>query len=1045
MSTKDYKHILDRVDKVIQVNVMTADEGDFLATHMPFEHLEVTESGLEKAQTTSMSEEQVYDSLIKGAGDEHHFIIVKGHNGAGKSHLIRWFQARMTNDVENGVVENEKIVFIRRIDNTLRGAIQQLLEQGVVTDPHQLQVMRGFLNSVTNMSEAQLKDSIHYSFVAILREEAEAGKIPDFRSTEALGYAELLNCDPFRRKLQEPQGPISRFFELISKPSKDTVNAGTPHFEVADFNFEKDRAFLDAMKEYQSVFRINTALHNLMNKDKAQKLTDVLNRYAETVIQRAANIGGTNVAQVMTDLRKDLKKQGKNLTIFIEDMTTFTGVDTDLIKILVEGNTGEYKDLCRITSVIGITNAYYDERFKGNFKDRVTHQVLVDQRSFGDPETLYSMAALYLNACYLTDGEVESWLKEGAWPEALPYRVEEPPYEWDRVDINGRSFSLFPFTKRSLSKLLARIKVAENRTPRNFLRAVVKEQFVTYLLNQQGEELFPSVTTDAVGSDAIEFVSDTDDQQYNVFVQAAKDKEEKKAFRALLCFWGNATFAGDEKTLAGLPGEFIHSLHYSFLDGKKLPEDTGTVVTPKPKEDPDKGTGLIEPQADVFPAFPQGLQDQLNDISQWNQDADYTLQTSHILRSAVASFLRESVDWPMEGVPTYWAELYLRNNLKVYIENQKESVPTEETALIVLKRSPDVAYVLKGLAIRETMKNWHFKDSAFYQQKIAVWLEKNKREYVRRIANKDRIVDMQELLMASMTAEFIHLAVMGGLNQDEARLKEKLFRQKNDLQVTERGKDKRGNEWGKLIEAMSAKMTENRFADNKEILTRMIKSTTGVAQTTSDNVTVWGAMVDSAYKAMCKAHWDFSPWLAGKDFSSDDPTGKPYRLLQDYLPDVAVVLEDEKRNFELACRETCEYVENPEDPNCWREVVKESTDFLHGMQANGLGYPGEFDVQLTRVKITADTLAGIVKNGKKVCAANQPSAMLAFFSRDPVGMELRKALNAFDQVREYAEQQKRKHEEAMKNLRQEDPLGSEVGAVKEQITAMMEILGQEVE
>ena len=76
MSTVDYHRVLKRVDDVIQINVMSADEGDFLAAHMPFEHLEVTDSGLGQAQARAMSEEQVYEELVKKANDRHRFIIV---------------------------------------------------------------------------------------------------------------------------------------------------------------------------------------------------------------------------------------------------------------------------------------------------------------------------------------------------------------------------------------------------------------------------------------------------------------------------------------------------------------------------------------------------------------------------------------------------------------------------------------------------------------------------------------------------------------------------------------------------------------------------------------------------------------------------------------------------------------------------------------------------------------------------------------------------------------------------------------------------------
>lgn len=1041
MSTVDYHRVLNRVDDVIQINVMSADEGDFLATHMPFEHLEVTDSGLGQAQARSMSEEQVYEELVKKANDRHRFIIVKGNNGTGKSHLIRWMKARMANDQKNGELENEKIVFIRRIDNTLRGAISQLLEQGVVTDPEQQKRMRNFVNSVSNMSAGELKDAILDSFISQLRNDAEEGKIEELKKAEAQGYVELLNCEPVRNRMKGSQGPITRFYELISQPGQDTVNASAPHFTAEDFNLDKDKALRDEMQQYRSVIKLINAYFSLSRNNNAQKLADVLNNYSEIVIQRTANIGGEDTTQIMYNLRKELKKQGKSLTVFIEDMTTFTGIDSELIKILSEGHTGTYSDLCRVTSVIGITNAYYSDKFKGNFQDRVTHQVLVDERSFGNPDTLYMMAARYLNACYLTREEVQGWLQDGARPKDLPYRAAAPVYEWDSVKIGDDDFTLFPFTRRALVELFHRIDHV-NQTPRNFLRAVVKEQFVTYLYNQLEGSCFPSVTTDAIGSAPVTFPKMADNQVFEKFVGAADD-EEKKAFRALLCFWGNAKVAGNDQSLAGLPVAFINSLKYSFITkGIPVPEETGNET----EQIPEKTEETPQKQETVKREFPSSLQKQLDDIDQWVQGSGKILQTSQYLRKFVADFLHDAVNWPMEGIPTYWVDMFLRDNRKVYIENQKEKVPTKETALIVLNRNQETATVLKGLAIRDAMKDWDFDESALYQVSIAVWLERNKREFIKRISDSEKIGGMNQLLMASMTVEFYYLGIMGGLNRDEAHLKEKLFKPKNELLAEDRKKEgsKRYDEWGKLIDAMFVKTEENRFKENKEILTRMIRSTTGEALASSDNVTVWGNMVDEALNTMRRAHWDFSSWMKDKSFGKDNIIESPFLLLQEYMPRVMAVLEDEKNNFHEICEKLPEYVEDPENADSWRETVKETMSFLKNLSPYNIGYPNSYETSLAKVRATAETLAAIVRNGKAVCEANQPSAVLTFFSQDPIEMNLKKAIAVFDEIRDFAELQKKRHEAAMKESVQDSALGAEVETVKNQITALMETLKPEV-
>lgn len=71
-----------------------------------------------------MSEEQVFNKYVLNSENNHQFVIVIGSSGAGKSHLIRWFAARL----DQAALENEVVLFVRRSDNSLKGTIKQLLE-----------------------------------------------------------------------------------------------------------------------------------------------------------------------------------------------------------------------------------------------------------------------------------------------------------------------------------------------------------------------------------------------------------------------------------------------------------------------------------------------------------------------------------------------------------------------------------------------------------------------------------------------------------------------------------------------------------------------------------------------------------------------------------------------------------------------------------------------------------------------------------------------------------------------------------------------------
>ena len=112
-----------RIGEVIRIDTVTSTQADFLATHVPVQNIHIRKKWDSKTDKI-MSEEKVFNKYVLNTENEHQFIIVIGSSGAGKSHLIRWFAARL----EQAAPENEVVLFVRRSDNSLKGTIKQLLE-----------------------------------------------------------------------------------------------------------------------------------------------------------------------------------------------------------------------------------------------------------------------------------------------------------------------------------------------------------------------------------------------------------------------------------------------------------------------------------------------------------------------------------------------------------------------------------------------------------------------------------------------------------------------------------------------------------------------------------------------------------------------------------------------------------------------------------------------------------------------------------------------------------------------------------------------------
>lgn len=98
----------------------------------------------------------------------------------------------------------------------------------------------------------------------------------------------------------------------------------------------------------------------------------------------------------------------------IEDVTAFTGVNVALLNVLTTEHTGMYEsqELCRISSIVGTTEKYFNVNFMDNHKDRVTQFFVIPNDVFGeDQNSLYEFVGRYLNAMSLRGDILDDWAR----------------------------------------------------------------------------------------------------------------------------------------------------------------------------------------------------------------------------------------------------------------------------------------------------------------------------------------------------------------------------------------------------------------------------------------------------------------------------------------------------------------------------------------------------------------------------------------------------------------------------------------------------------
>ena len=802
--------------RAIKTDVIASEDAYFMATHVPFANLEVLRGGSQLAENGSLhwSEEEVYQQLIYNPDNIHRMIIVRGNNGTGKSHLIRWLYARYKNDKAHYDPSQEKIIFLRRLSNTIRGAIKQILDEDIVFDPDMRAKLEKFVSSSHSMDAETFKLNIYHQFIVALSSDT-ADKT--YSKGVRRDIAAFLSDPRVDQHMLRVGGPVDRCFNAITAPS-DQVFKGESTFSEEDFNLSRDvkRAIKNSGSD-----EAENILGEISDEDYVSKLVKYLNTFTPKVIQGCADISSEDTKEVFLQLRRELKKQGKNLTIFIEDFTAFTGIDAELITVLAAEHDGENSDLCRVTSVIGITDVYY-KQFRGNFTDRVQYQVFVNAGSYGSPEFLIEMTARYLNAIYCEPKKIEEWFANGAQVKELPSSGFSPDFPWDTATVQGKELTLYPFNSRSILSLYDALSESGNtsrgyeKTPRMFLLYVIKEQMSRFFDGKSYNQWnFPSeacivspiLLKDAGHDSAIDGMTHL-------------SEGDRRRVKILLQFWGNSTATVGTDSIGA-----IHTKYFSDIALSNFSGFGGSAVVDEGNKDNatnDNDAEEIVTSADNKQK--KNLQDRISDINAWISSGS-TLNYSADYRKWIREFLQECITWPADGIPAYVAGKRLTDSSAIYIDGQKEST-TKEKAIVVLERTNESKDLLTAIVYRNYAKSWGFKSGLYFQLRTISWLEKNRDQIVANVTQGITYGPQNIVLEWCAAVEYLQAAFLGISipHGDNLAIAQKLLAAKNSS-ANKTPRASGNKDWADAIRYLNTQ--EATYADCHEIFLESLRTFMG--------------------------------------------------------------------------------------------------------------------------------------------------------------------------------------------------------------------------
>lgn len=745
----------ERLAAVVKPDSITASQGDFLATHVEIKKL-VLLNKFEFVPSAKKytSEEDIYKRFIVNPSNRHQFIVVYGQSGTGKSHLIRWFEARYKADKPN----DEVVLFIRRSDNTLKGTIRQLLEKPEVQDIGNKEIIKRLANASAAVPEDKLKDMIYHNFIIEINNDNDEHEI-QLNNIKRKRLVAFLNNETIHDYMMEPGGPIERIYSKVAENSLADLDT-IAQFKPEDFIVSVD--LYDDMWQAGADPKADKMAKALMANDAmedAKKFSDYLNQFVEIVIQRCAGIEPGDFEQVFMDIRKELYRLGKNLTLFIEDVTSFTGVDNALLNALMEEHND--RDICRLSSIVGGTNAYINDCFRQNHRDRVTQYVYIPDDVF-DENGIFEFVGRYVNAMSLPTTVLSSWVDAKALPGEYPVHEVVEGKKWEYVEIpHGKKLCLYPFSKNSIRYLYKNELTRGHQTPRYIIRDIIEPVVSDLLYNAAN---FPSKKYALVN------VNTT--LNFMVHNQVKDEEQADRVFR-FMSIWGNneaKQFTYEDITyIAGLPVYVYEELGLPVIN---LQETVPTPINPNPTQpttpNPDAASGA----ASVIPSDKQKKLDDANTkLTQWANGMPINLSTTggaegtiRTAREDMGDFLMSAINWQAEGVSldnVSKVKAAISGKASKYklvaLENQ-----TKGNGYYILPATWDSLNVINAFIRWREFGNqsWEYPGSDFDVYQITSWTARIKKQIVKAVSLYNDKTETK-YIEAAMAAEMYRLILNG--------------------------------------------------------------------------------------------------------------------------------------------------------------------------------------------------------------------------------------------------------------------------------------------
>lgn len=778
----------ERVGRVIAKAALDIDRSTFLATHMPMREIVYEKSPLEIANTSEQNLLAELERMTRE--DQHVFTVVKGIPGTGKSHLIRWLFERYKQQHPE-----DRVLLIERANASLRRTIQQIIDSGVFQSPKLNEQLNQLRNATSILSSEGLADTLLNNLQVATSEVTWHEKLHRRISAERIN-AFLLD-QTVREHFKRPDGPIERVVKYLQE-GRGLRSDEVPGFKPEELVFDPQQRRKISQEGYRNVQEAADDISRDNSKQReqlARYLNFLLTNYA---ISRTANLTSSDLREMFNELRRHLQQQGQNLALFIEDITAFTGIDAGLIDVLITQHTGgANRAFCRLTSVIGITDAYFTDNLPDNVRERITHQLTLNAKAgidesdmLRDESTIVEFVARYLNAIRLDQEGLESWEKSGANESSLPNacmscQFREPchnAFGYANISVESSDaqaiVGLYPFNSTALVRMYRNLDNKYSRTPRSLL-----DNILSYILQSHGEQVasgrFPPPPNKLVPTVATQEFEPTAHARI-VDQQGEQDVERLKT---LFLYWGDKNVYKRGDHVGGLHPQIFEAFDLTVIEGRtdssietSNVDSYGTVETTLIDGSSANTTPEIQTStsSDSPISTAKTQSDYIDDISNWVSDGYLSSQVANQLLQWLASLFQTGIEWEAYGLSLNNFPSPSRASSYFAIEGQAAKTRGQ----LIFSRSSSLRYALEAVAnLNDRTVEPTTVQYGEHLVAIEAWLQQEEKKIVEYVRLRAPVEVESDLLTRLLVQNAILLACLAGELSEGQRALANLFQQ----------------------------------------------------------------------------------------------------------------------------------------------------------------------------------------------------------------------------------------------------------------------------